>query len=162
MFHGAGYSAITFNLDLSSWDTSSVTNMGGMFNQNGNSATSWSIGDISNWDTSKVTDMSYMFFCAGRTATTFILDLSDWDTSNVTNMSYMFALAGCNATSWSIGDLSDWDTSNVTNMSNMFREAGYKAIYSLNLSGWSVNKVASYSNFNYGVTGKITAPTWVN
>ena len=44
----------------------------------------------------------------------------------------------------------------------MFRYAGNHATYLLNLSSWNVNKVTSYTNFNYGVTGKVTAPKWVN
>ena len=46
-----------FNGDVSSWDTSSVTDMSYMFyhyTPNFN-------GDVSSWDTSSVTDMSHMF-----------------------------------------------------------------------------------------------------
>lgn len=75
MFGYAGYNITSFELDLSRWVTSSVTDMGSMFNSAGFNATTWSIGDISNWDTSKVTDMSVMFQHAGYSATTFSLDL---------------------------------------------------------------------------------------
>ena len=44
----------------------------------------------------------------------------------------------------------------------MFRYAGNHATYSLDLSSWNVNNVTSYTEFNTGVTSKVTAPTWVN
>merc|ERR1719460_859085 len=49
-------SASSFNGDLSKWDVSSVTTMGGMFF----AAPSFN-GDIAKWDVSRVTDMSNMF-----------------------------------------------------------------------------------------------------
>ena len=49
-------SATAFNADISAWDTSSVTNMAGMFS----GATSFN-ADISAWDTSSVTNMPFMF-----------------------------------------------------------------------------------------------------
>lgn len=61
MFDFTGYFAPVFNVDLSNWDTSQVTDMSSMFSNAGNNATTWSIGDLSNWDTSKVTNMSWMF-----------------------------------------------------------------------------------------------------
>ena len=45
-------------------------------------------------------------------------------------------------------------------MSGMFQNAGYSATWSLDCSGWNVNKVISHTDFNYGVTSKVTAPTW--
>ena len=164
MFWLAGKSATTWSIgNLSGWDTSSVTSMLQMFGGAGESATTWSIGDLSGWNISSVTNMQSMFSGAGYSATTFdIGDLSSWDTSSVTNMSYMFDEAGYSATTFNIGDLSNWNTSSVTNMSGMFQNAGYSATWSLNCSGWNVNKVTSHTDFNYGVTSKVTAPTWVN
>ncbi|NLL01755.1 MAG: BspA family leucine-rich repeat surface protein, partial [Mollicutes bacterium] len=54
MFASAGESAAEFELDLSGWDTSNVTDMYGMFYDAGESATTWSIGDLSGWDISKL------------------------------------------------------------------------------------------------------------
>ncbi|KAL7522052.1 hypothetical protein ACHAWX_006752, partial [Stephanocyclus meneghinianus] len=81
-------------LNISGWNTSSVTDMSHMFfgtdfNQ-----------DIGQWDTSSVTDMSHMFSSAG-----FNQDIGQWDTSSVTDMSSMFSSAGFNQ------DIGQWDTS---------------------------------------------------
>ena len=104
-----------------------------------------------------------MFESAGRSATTFdIGNLDNWNTSKVTNMASMFESAGRIATTFNIGNLDNWDTSKVTNMNSMFYKTGLNATYSLNLSGWNVNNVTDYTNFNYGITEKVTAPTWVS
>ena len=45
-------------------------------------------------------------------------------------------------------------------MSEMFYYAGYDASYTLDLSGWNVGKVTSYSGFNDGVSTKVTSPNF--
>ena len=57
MFEGAKL----FNRDISTWNTSNVTDMEAMFHD----ACSFN-GDLSNWDTSRVIHMSIMFCCATR------------------------------------------------------------------------------------------------
>ena len=94
----------TFNQDISSWDTSNVTNMSTMF-VNAKSFNQ----DIGSWDTSNVTDMSAMFY----NATSFNQDIGSWNTSNVTTMYSMFY----NASPFN-QDLSSWCVSNVTNYKN--------------------------------------------
>ena len=93
-------------LDLSSFNTSKVTDMVGMF-----SGSKVAVLDLSSFDTSNVTNMYSMF--SRSEATT--LDLSSFDTSKVTNMAGMFAYS-----KMATLDLSSFDTSNVTNMSSMF------------------------------------------
>jgi len=97
-----GYSGFTynpFNQDISSWDVSSVTDMGQMFY----AATAFN-KDLSSWDVSSVTDMDGMF----ASATSFNQDISSWDVSSVTNMWSMFK----SATAFN-KDLSSWCVSQI-------------------------------------------------
>jgi len=71
----------TFNDDISTWDTSQVTNMAFMFE--GASAFNQAVGS---WDTSKVTTMYGMFYYASA----FNQAVGSWDTSKVTTMYGMF------------------------------------------------------------------------
>ena len=75
------------SIDLSSFDTSEVTNMGHMFEECNNLTKL----DLSSFDTSKVTDMRWMFNECYKLTT---LDLSSFDTSKVKYMCAMFW--GCN------------------------------------------------------------------
>jgi surface protein len=135
-------SSTSFNDDITSWDTSNVTNMSYMFyyaeefNQ-----------DISSWDTSSVTDMRYMFSGARE----FNKNIGSWDTSNVTVMTYMFYYA-----EEFNQDISSWDTSSVTDMSTMFYQA---SSFNQDISGWCVQ-----SNFSSGPSGfnNNANNTWVN
>jgi len=70
---------VMFDLDISAWDVSSVTNMSSMFTE-----VDAFDGNISIWDVSNVTDMSGMFFGTS----VFNQDISGWDVSSVTNSSY--------------------------------------------------------------------------
>ena len=118
------------DLDLSNFNTSSVTDMSEMFCDLENLA----FFDLSNFDTSNVTNMSYML--AGMNSLTF-LDLSNFNTSKVTDMSGMFdALSGLTSL-----DLSNFDTSKVTNMYAMF--ANMSSLISLNLSNFDTSKVTN-------------------
>ncbi|MDC3259691.1 BspA family leucine-rich repeat surface protein [Flavobacteriaceae bacterium] len=160
-------SASSFNQDISSWDTSNVTDMEQMFyyarlfNQ-----------DISSWDTSNVTNMTYMFY----SAEVFNQDISSWDTSSVTDMSNMFAFAvvfNQDISSWDTSNVTDmeqmfyyarlfnqdigiWDTSNVTNMTYMFSSA---SVFNQDISGWCVqsNFSSEPNRFKYSANS-----TWVN
>ncbi len=124
-------------LDLSSWDTSNVTNMRYMFY----GCSSLTSLDVSNFDTSKVTDMESMFYNCNKLTS---LDVSNWDTSNVTNMGSMFSLCS-RLTSL---DVSNFDTSNVTNMYSMFREC--RSLTELDVSNFDTSNVTDMeSMFNH-------------
>lgn len=170
MFQSTGYNADTFELDLTNWDTSKVTNMSSMFYNAGWSATSWSLNGLNDWDTTSVTDMSGMFAMErwldyvnfierGQKAEIYNLDLSDWDTSNVTNMSRMFDSAGHSSQTFEL-NLSNWNTSKVVSMSNMLESAGFLSnTFSLiGLSGWNTSNVINMSRM-FGAIGGY-APTW--
>lgn len=104
----------------SGFNTSSVTNMIGMFL----GCSELTSLDLSNFNTSSVTNMWSMFDgCSGLIS----LDVSHFNTSSVENMSFMFY--GCSGLT-SL-DLSNFNTSSVTNMSAMF--CGCSGMSSLNL-----------------------------
>jgi surface protein len=150
-------SCSAFNQELTI-DTSSVTNMAGMFfsaptfNNGGASGTSleplmldtssatnlsamfYFCGafnqPVSNFDTSNVTEMNNMFFYA----TAFNQSLSTFDTSLVTSLNNMFA----NASAFN-QSLNSWNTSNVTTMDNMFDSSAYNQP----LNSWDTSNVTS-------------------
>ena len=116
------------SLDVSSFDTSQVTNMEAMFAGMSNLTSL----NLSNFDTSKVTRMNSMFEGVSRLTT---LDLSNFDTSQVTNMEamfgYMYGLTSLN--------ISNFNTSQVTNMRDMF--SNMRNLTSLNLTNFDTSKV---------------------
>lgn len=132
-------------LDVSNWNTGSVTSMVAMFNMGGsyinNSLTSL---DLSDWDVSKVTSMQNMF--ASCNALVSIGDTADWDTSSCKNMSSMFN--SC----FSLGELnaSNWDVSSVTTMQSMFRDC--RSLESLNVTNWNPESCTDMSNMYTGCT----------
>jgi surface protein len=133
-----------FNEDISSWDVSSVTDMGNMaqgvssFNAD---LRAWDLGlvsnldgmlngtafnqDVSGWDISSARFMRELF-----SATPFNQDISGWDVSQVEAMGFMFAENSVFAQ-----DLSGWDVSSVTDFDTMFRNA---SSFNADLSGWCV------------------------
>ena len=126
-FMFAGSDATT--IDLSSFNTSNVTNMSDMFGGDSSATTL----DLSSFNTSKVNNMKSMFY--GSSAT--FLDLSNFDTSNVTNMNWMFSESAATTL-----DLSSFDTSKVTDMSYMFSGS---AATTLDLSNFNTSKVTDMS-----------------
>ncbi len=96
-------------LDLSSFNTSNVTNFASMFN------TAWNLEkvNLSSFDTKNAIYMNHMFCNCNALKS---VDLSKFNTSNVTTMTYMFYHC------WGLTelDLSSFDTQKVTTFSYMF------------------------------------------
>ena len=116
------------SFDGANLDTSSVTNMSGMFSM----CEALTSLDLSNFDTSNVTKMSSMFYdCSSLTT----LDVSSFDTSNVTDMRNMFD----NCNDLTSLDLSSFDISKITDMSSMFY--GCSSLTSLDLSSFDTSNV---------------------
>ena len=129
---GGGFYSVIEKLDLSSFDTSNVTNMSSMFY----GCSSLTSLDLSNFNTSSVTNMQSMFSqCSSLTS----LDLSSFNTSSVTNMDSMFS--GCS--SLTSLDLSSFNTSSVTDMQSMFSQCSL--LTSLDVSGFNTSKVTNMS-----------------
>lgn len=98
--------APSFNQDISSWDTSNVTTMSGMFDGSNLRRSAFN-QDISGWDVSNVTNMQSVFYYA----TSFNQDISQWNVSAIPRTSGMLRMFN-NATSFN-QDLSPWCVSNV-------------------------------------------------
>ena len=133
-------SAIDTYGNISSWDTSAVTDMSNLFSSTRNSSMGGFNSNISGWNVSQVTNMTFMFFGVYN----FNQDIGGWDVSLVENMSYMFYLA-----SSFNQDIGQWNVSEVTNMSYMFRDAGN---FNQDIGEWDVSKVTNMSNMLRNVT----------
>ncbi len=119
------------NPDISSWDTSKVTNMRQMF--------AWASSfnqPLNNWNVSNVTNMQNMF----NRASSFNQPLNNWDTSKVTNMGDVFY----HASSFN-QPLNNWDVSNVINMWGMFEWSSFNQ----NINNWNTSKVTSIGQIFY-------------
>ncbi|KAH8092735.1 hypothetical protein JL720_4895 [Aureococcus anophagefferens] len=114
---------------ISTWDTSAVTDMSGLFSIHPRYTTF--NDDIGAWDTSSVTDMSSMFVRADN----FNKNIGGWNTSSVTDMSSMFSGA------WAFDqDIGAWDTSAVTDMRAMFYNAN---VFDQDIGAWDTSSVTS-------------------
>ena len=119
-------------LDVSVVNTSSVTNMEGMFMTNNLTTL-----NVSGFDTGKVTNMSKMFKESSNLTS---LNINGFNTANANNMSQMFMDCG-NITSLNV---SAFNTSNVTNMSAMFM--GMSKLETLNVTSFNTANVTDMSS----------------
>ena len=134
-------------LDVSTLDTSNVTNMRDMFR----GCKRLEELDVSSFDTSNVTMMATMFSgCTNLEK----LDLNTFDTSSLKNIGYMFS--GC--TNLEEVKLNKWDTSKVDYMEATFM--GCDSLKDVDLKGWNVDKVKFYSNF-MNRNGLVNGKQWM-
>ncbi|WP_312510353.1 BspA family leucine-rich repeat surface protein [Chryseobacterium culicis] len=144
------------NSSFSNWNTSTITNMRGMFN----SATLFN-QNIGSWNTAKVTDFSGMF----SNASNFNQNISAWNTISGTDFSSMFSDAAAfnqplnswntkNATTFRYTfynaaafnqPLNNWNTGKVTDFEHMFEKA---VSFNQPIGNWDVSKVSYYAGFN--------------
>ena len=157
--------------NIGSWDTSTITIMGGMFS----GATSFASVDLSSWDVSNVTSFSAMFLNADAFNHSGIgswtlrsaggINMSNmffgnglfnqaltWDMSKVTRIDSMFYLSVFNHVS-----IASWDVSNVTLFSSAFRE---NTAFAQDLSSWTTTSATSFlstfwgaNNFDSDISG---------
>ena len=120
------------SLDLSNFNTSIVNKMGSMFN----GCKSLRFLNLSYFNTSSVTEMNSMFYgCKSLSS----LNLSFFDTSSVTTMNSMFmACIELNSL-----DLTNFDTPQVEDINSMF--FGCKSLISLDLSNFNTSRLTKMS-----------------
>ena len=148
-------SGVSFNQDLTNWNTSNATDMEDMFKGNDDfnaDITGFNTGlvttmkgmfsncysfnrDISGWNVSNVADFSQMFYNADA----FNQNISSWNTSSATNMYRMFY--STDAFDQPIGS---WDVSSVTNMEGMFQACND---FDQDLSNWDLSSITNMANF---------------
>ena len=129
---GGGFNNKIVELDLSNFNTSSVTTMQGVFG----GCSSLTSLDLSGFNTSNVLNMSSIFYkCFSLTS----LDLSSFNTSKVTNMESMFY----SCASLTSLDLSSFNTSQITDMSSMFYDC--PSLTSLDLGSFNISNVVDMS-----------------
>lgn len=131
------------SLNLSGLDTSTVTNMSGLFE----GCSGLTELDISGIDTSKVTNMSYMFSGCSRLTS---LGVSGFDTSKVTDMDYMF----CDCSGLTELSLSNFNTSNVNYMRSVFN--GCSGLRMLDLSNFDTTNVITMNGMFYECCSLLT------
>ena len=153
MFHSINNIA---NLDLSHFDTSSVTSMYAMF------AHSRLVNlDLSSWDTSNVTQMSIMFAEAPNLAK---LDLSNFNTSNVLCMGDMFRSA-TSLRQLALGEYFDFGGSTSANLPPVPSNATYTGYWQNVGTGTSADPqgvfVFTSDELMASFHGPTMADTWV-
>ena len=165
------YNNNTFNQPIGDWNTSSVTNMSGLFKNTpyNQPLNNWDVSNVldmgemfngasynqplDNWNVSSVTDMDAMFQYTGS----FNQDISGWDVSNVTNMNNMFQYA--DSFNQPIGI---WNTSSVTRMNSMFASSPSRtSLFNQPIGGWDVSNVTFMANiFNNADTFNQDISSW--
>ena len=120
-------------LNISSFDTSSVTIMENMFA----GCVKLESLDLSNFDTSSVKTMKYMFKDCSKLT---MLDLNNFQTSSLTDMNNMFN--GCSSIISLY--LKNFDTSSVTTMENLF--SGCQSLISLDLRNFNTTLASKLNN----------------
>ncbi|WEV65831.1 BspA family leucine-rich repeat surface protein [Bifidobacterium sp. ESL0764] len=125
------------NPDMSQWDTHTVWNLDGMFE---NDSALTDLSSIKHWNTANVTTMGAVFDT--DTALTKI-DVSGWNTEKVTNFSWTFR--NCPKLP-SITGIEKWHTPAVIKTYAMFD--GDHELTALDLSGWhlKINSLPPSSN----------------
>lgn len=131
--------------------------------------------DVSQWDTSSITDMSYAFTAAFNNSQEVALDTTYWDTSKVLNMNYLFGYCGnlvsLKTDYWDLGhcgqmgaaflgclklkelNTTNWFPDLVKQFTNCF--AYCESLKELDLSNWAPSPYYSQNMF-YGCKNLIT------
>ena len=131
-------------VDVSNWNTGSVTSMNSMFSVGDSHMGNGQLAEIrglGNLDVSSVTDMTCMFYGAGNMTH---YDIAGWDVSSVESFNHMF----CDNFKLESLDLSAWDVSNVKTMYDMFDD------------NYALTTIGDVSHWN--TSSLIDAGGWMN
>jgi surface protein len=152
-------SADSFNQDVSTWDVSSVTDAGSMFNGSGISTDNYD-NILIGWS-SQALQSNVPFgadglkYCSSEAARQILIDTYGWTITDGgratpgTNCPYVFTDANIqtavdlwasnpSTATTTYGDISTWDVSQVTDMSNLFQN---KTTFNGDISSWDVSNV---------------------
>ena len=134
-----------YNIDISKWNVSNVTNMEKMFQELPNFNC-----DLSNWDVSNVKDFHSTFLnCKSFKGE----GLDKWNVENAKTMQSMFC--GCKELNI---DLSDWNIKNLEEASGMFMDCEK---LNFDLDKWKFNKLSVFTTWNmFTRAGFKKIPEW--
>jgi len=132
------------NIDMTTFNKSSITNIVALFSDDINLTAISNIGDL---NTSVCFNFSNIFDnCRNLTS----IDISNWDTSSAKYMSHMFS----NCQKLQSIDLNKWNTNRVISMSDMFNSC-YK-LQSISISKWNTSSVTEMRSMFYNC-GSLTS-----
>ena len=132
------------NIDMTTFNKSSITNIAALFSDDINLTAISNIGDL---NTSVCFNFSNIFDnCRNLTS----IDISNWDTSSAKYMSHMFS----NCQKMQSIDLNKWNTNRVISMSDMFNSC-YK-LQSISISKWNTSSVTEMRSMFYNC-GSLTS-----
>jgi len=171
----ANVSTSDFNQNIGNWNTSKVTAMNQMFQNNTKfnqdiSTKVVTVGGVTYtaWDTLNVTTMSGMFG-GSRTGGIFNQNIGNWNTSKVTSLQNFISKPNFNQdistkiVTVGASTYTAWDTLNVTAMANMFNVSSLDVgKFNQNIGNWNTSKVTNMSqafgnqiNFNQDISTKV-------
>ncbi|UEA63061.1 BspA family leucine-rich repeat surface protein [Hoylesella buccalis] len=121
------------SLDLSNWDTQSLSDASYMFK----GCSSLQSIDVSNWNTQALKNGFAMFSNCSALQT---IDLSNWNTQSLSSTNYMFE----NCTSLHSIDVSNWNTQSLSDASYMFKVCS--SLQSIDVSKWNTQALSNVSS----------------
>ena len=140
------YNPLLDNIDVSTFNTKNVIDMGGMFAMCGVISL-----DLSNFNTENLANIYVEEYRRNRSifsdcSSLTTIDLSSFNTKKITQFGSSNSANGmfCGCSSLTSLDLSSFDTSNAINMYYMFGECS--SLTSLDLSGFNTSNVTNMSN----------------
>jgi len=171
---GAGIRGM-FNQNIGNWNTSKVTNMASMFQNQVefNQDLSTKVVTVGNstyiaWSTTNVTNMTFIFGGGERNGK-FNGNVTNWDISKITSMQALFANKidfnqdiSTKVVTVSGSSYIAWNTTNVTILTSLFSCSVNSGNFNQNIGNWDTSRVTSMSfmfngqpKFNQDISTKV-------